>query len=195
MTSIFRPGTKIQGIREGASRRKALIIAMWILFISILLVASSDSAVFLLDRILSLFNDLFAGGGSFEKRDIIYSAAWHDFLSSPLFGTSYLVSYGNSSPHNFILESLIATGLFGTIFLFVALFPAIKGILRLMDGMHGKEGVSLAMMAICSLVTGLTSSSISQTPALWILLSLVTVMGTSNSSLRRSVVAQRILLK
>lgn len=188
MALLFRPRTRVVGAICGASRRKAWMIAIWTVCIAALLIVSSEGTVFLVERMFSLYTDYIDGREVFEARSIIYAAAWQDFLTSPLIGTSYVVSHENSSAHNIILESLMATGLVGTIVLFMALIRALKGILRLMDGTHGSEGVSLALLAICSLVTGLSSSSIGQSPALWILLALVTVMGTSDISLREHVV-------
>ncbi len=188
---LFRPGSNIPGIRKIVSRGKAWVAALWIVGIAIILIASSDGTVFLVERFISLYTDrIVGGGGVIEERDIIYATAWQDFLSSPLFGTSYVVSYKNSQPHNFILESLIATGIVGTFFFFIALFRAFKGISRLLDGMHGIEGVSLALVTVSTLGMGLTSSSISQSPHLWILVALVTVMGTRVRFPKRHIVAQ-----
>jgi len=197
MMFLFNPGTKFQGVKKVVSRGKAWMSALGVVAIAIVLIASSDGNVFLVERFVSLFADRLASGGSggFEERDIVFAVAWRDFLSAPVFGSSYVVSYANSSPHNVILEALIATGIAGSLILFFALIRAFMGIRRLIGGQHGVEGVSLALATICSLVVGLTSSSIGQSPALWILVALVTVMGRKETSPKRYMAARTGMLR
>jgi hypothetical protein len=175
MFFLLRPTVTKSRVRGFVSRWKGWIAALGIIGVYAVLIASSEGDVFLVERFWLMYADRIAG--VVEARDIIFSAAWQDFLSSPLLGTSYVVSYANSSPHNIVLESLMATGLVGSFFLFLALYRSFMGIQRLMGGMRGVEGVSLALATVCALVIGLTSSPIGQTPLLWILVALVTVMG------------------
>jgi hypothetical protein len=48
----------------------------------------------------------------------------------------------------------------------------------LVGGQQGIAGVGLAMIATCLLVSGLTSASIGQTPELWIIVAMVTVLAS-----------------
>ncbi len=180
---LLKPAFANPRITPLVSRAKGLIATLVLIGIAAVLIASSEGAVFLVERFASMYTERIAGGH--ELRDIIFAAAWEDFLSSPVIGSSYVVSFMNAEAHNIILESLMATGLMGSFFLFWALIRAFVGIHRLLNGMRGTEGVALALATICALVVGLTSSSIGQSPALWILVALVTVMSAPDLSVRK----------
>jgi hypothetical protein len=135
--------------------------------------------IFLFDRFTMMFNDRQAG--ILEERDYIRIAGWNDFLSSPLFGRSYVVSHENASAHNLVLDSLISTGVFGTVFFLAALWKTGTSIWALLDGKRGAAGVALAMMTIVVSVMAMTSGSIGQSPEFWIFSSLVIVVAASDA--------------
>jgi len=178
---LFCPGRIMADVAGGGSRWRGWAITFGIIALSSLIVLFSESSIFLVDRFAKMYEEGLTSG--VEARYIIYKTAWQDFLSSPLIGTSYVVSFENSSPHNIVLESLMATGILGSSFLFIALWRALRGIIRLLRGLRGTEGTCLALLAVVQLAMGLTSGSISQSPGLWISVALVTVMGTPESSL------------
>lgn len=190
---LFRPETSIPGVRVVVSRYRAWIGTLLMIGIAAILISSSEGNVFLVDRFTSMFTDRFlisSKDGVYELRDLVYATAWQDFLSSPIFGTSYVVSFENSAAHNFILDSLISTGVFGTFFLLWALFLAVTAIQRLLNGVQGVEGVALGLGAIVAVSNGVTSGSISGTPQVWILLAFVTVAG-ARGELRNRIVSAR----
>lgn len=190
---LFRPGTNIPGVKAVVSRYRAWVGALLIIGIATVLISSSEGNVYLVERLTSMFTDRFViggGDGVYELRDIIYATAWQDFLSSPVFGNSYVVSFENSAAHNFILDSLMSTGVFGAFFIFWALFLAVKAIQRLLNGVQGVEGVALALAAIVAVSNGVTSGSIHGTPQVWILLAFVTVAGARGELSKRVVSAR-----
>jgi O-antigen ligase len=168
--------------RQPLRRASAVLQARtWWLLLALLgasavVVLTQSEALLLAERLFSLFAERRGSGG--EERDLIYNAVWLDFLSSPVFGRSWVVSFESQSPHNVVLEALMATGLVGFVLLAWALGLAVAGIWQLVDGAAGPFGVGLGLATTCLLVLGFTSSSIGQTPELWIYLALVTVMPT-----------------
>ena len=144
------------------------------------LVVASDMDIFLFDR-FSMFYENRSGGGA-EERDFLYANAWADFLESPLFGNSYVVSIGAASPHNVFLESLMAVGLLGTAFFSIVLLRAFAALWKLINGSMGQFGYTLALSALCLMILGLTSYSIGQSPDLWIFVALITLISGSSRS-------------
>lgn len=64
-----------------------------------------------INRVLSTVNS-----GNSSGRDLLYTQAYEEFLSSPLFGNAFLLQGGIGTgfyPHNIVLEVLMALGLFG----------------------------------------------------------------------------------
>jgi O-antigen ligase len=180
---LLNIANKSGSAKASISRWRALLMTILIVTSFAAIIALSNGTVFLFERFILMYDQRVEGG--IEERDLIFSSAWMDFLSSPLFGRSYVTSYENSSPHNIVLESLMATGLFGSALFFWALIRAFVGIWRLIDGMRGPSGVSLALATVVLLVVGLTSSSINQSPHLWIFVALVTVMSAPDAPGRR----------
>ncbi len=180
---LFRPGRVMAGTKNFVSRWRGWAITLGVIGLSVILIIFSNGSIFLVERFASMYEERLGGGT--ELRDIIFATAWQDFLSSPIIGTSYVVSVENWMPHNFILESLIATGVVGSAFLFVALVLALRGLLRLLAGAHGPEGVYVGLAATVQIALGFTSGSISQSPGLWIFIALVTVMGAPDAKSRK----------
>jgi len=139
------------------------------------LVATTDQPIFLFERFADMLEN--RAGGVTEERDIIYALAWGDFLRSPLLGSSYMVSAGGYSPHNFLLEALMATGVVGGVFFMIGLFWALKGLLRMIHGAAGPEGFTLALVGASVLVASSTSGSVRDNPELWVLVAVMTILG------------------
>jgi O-antigen ligase len=137
------------------------------------LVFTRMESFFLFDRLFGTFE----GRVGTEERDFIYSMAWNDFLGSPIFGSSYVVSAGNALAHNFVLDAFMSTGVVGGVFFVVAFFWALVGTFRMLHGEAGPHGYSIALAAVCFMVVGATSGSVGQTPELWLFLALTTVLG------------------
>lgn len=140
--------------------------------ISYVSVAGRD--LYIYQRFVDMLETRLQGGR--EERDYLLADAWNDFLNSPLIGESYVMKSGGY-PHNFIVESLMATGIVGTTFLLLAFVYVLTGIWRLLNGRAGPYGISLALLAICYIVTGLVSGTIGQHPDLWACMAIMTVLG------------------
>lgn len=125
-------------------------------------------------RFAEMFQDRAMGGR--EERDYLLMEAWDSFLRSPFIGESYVLQNGGY-PHNFIAESLMATGLAGTVFLIIAMVYVVTGIWRILNGRAGPYGISIALLAISYMVAGLVSGAIGQYPDLWAFMAIMTALG------------------
>lgn len=146
------------------------------------LVAVQGMSVFLFDRFATMFDT--SAGRFVEERDFVYAIAWNDFLDSPIYGASYLVSAGNQLAHNFVLDALMSTGVLGGLFLALAMLWFVTGIVNMIHGKTGPYGYSIALASVCFLVVGATSGSVGQFPELWLFLSLATVLGNHSTAAR-----------
>lgn len=172
--------TKLLGLNGsgGQTRRRQgwlVILAMAGCIAWVALNVQGD--VFLIDRITNMFYD--RQDGNLEARDYIINAAWKDFISAPIFGRSYVVSLENSMAHNILLDSMISTGLFGTVFFVLTLWRLAISVWALLSGSLGVEGIALAMMTIIVIVMSMTSGSIGQSPEFWIFSALSIVAAAS----------------
>lgn len=147
----------------------------------IYLLLTRSESIFLFARFTTMFDT--SAGRAFELRDIIFDQAWHDFLSEPVFGYSYMTS-GGYSPHNIFLEALMATGVVGSFFLLPAMVAAVRGAWRILLGQVGAPGVSIALAGVVLFIVGLTSGSVGQFPEFWIILTIVTVLGAKGHALQ-----------
>lgn len=147
----------------------------------IYLMLTRSESIFLFARFTSMFDS--SAGRAVELRDVIFDQAWHDFLSEPVFGYSYMTS-GGYSPHNIFLEALMATGVVGSFFLLPAMVAAVRGAWRVLLGQVGAPGVSIALAGVALFIVGLTSGSVGQFPEFWIILTIVTVLGTKSHALQ-----------
>lgn len=143
----------------------------------------SKVQIFLFDRFLMMFEN--RTGGMLEERDFLLEVAWQDFLSSPILGSSYVISVGNASPHNIVVEALMSTGLLGGVFFGFAAVRFAIALYRMLRGDFGRSAYCLAPPILCMLTIGLTSYSIGQSPELWIYIALVTVMGSTQQTVAR----------
>lgn len=135
------------------------------------LVLSEEVPVFLFERMFSFLEERVAGVGGVEQRDLIMASAWSDFVQSPLFGSGYVVSLDGSFPHNMLLESVMATGVFGGIAMVWVVAGVLRAIWRAWLGDAGVYGYPLALVAASLFVLQLTSGSIGQTPEFWVFVS------------------------
>jgi O-antigen ligase len=88
------------------------------------------------------------------------------FADSPVFGSSMLEQSTMDYPHNMVLESLIATGIFGAIvFVFFFLMVARAAV----DLIRDARTQWLGMLCVLQLVATLTSGSLYLTDAFWTL--------------------------
>lgn len=173
VVSMLRP---IFSATSGGTRVRPVT---WIYLLLLLtgltwLISRDEIPVFLTERFTSFLEDRLAGVN--EERDAIHAAAWQDFLDSPLFGSSYVVSLDRSSAHSVLYEALISAGIVGAIALAWALARLAWGVWRAFRGDAGPHGYPLSLVGICLLVLQFTSGSIGQFPEFWVFLSLLVLL-------------------
>lgn len=175
---ILRTAFSRRRSEHGASFSRS-IAAIALVAAGIFGIASAyEGSIFLFDRFVLLASrgDL----GLVEDRDTLYSIALRDFLSSPLVGSSYVLSFDNALPHNVVLEAMIAVGILGLPFFVWSGARFIVGVWRLLGGCNGSGGVAVGLCAVVLGTVGLSSSSISQSPDLWCFVAF-TIMSASRS--------------
>lgn len=138
------------------------------------LISREDIPIFLVDRFTTFLDERLTGVS--EARDVIQAAAWQDFLGSPIYGSSYVVSFERSSAHSIFYEALISAGIFGAVAITWAISRLAWGIWRAIRGDAGPHGFPLALVGICLLVLQFTSGSIGQSPEFWVFLSLLVLL-------------------
>jgi len=119
-------------IRKGFNLKKLGKLLFWsVLTISSLglFIAVNIDKYEIFDRIFKTVDQI--ESGEQEERSELYSIAWNMFLKDPILGKQFVTSSGQNHldrviPHNIILESLMATGVIGSIFLFVILAIYLK---------------------------------------------------------------------
>lgn len=158
-------------------RQTTWVFLAAIVGVVIYLALFSGKNIFLFERFLMMFEN--RTGGVLEERDFIRDVAWQDFLSSPIIGSSYAVSVDNASPHNVILESLMATGLIGTGLLGLTMLVFGTGLWRVLRGDQGASAYCLGLATLCLVTMAMTSYSIGQSPDLWIFIALITLIAFS----------------
>ena len=129
------------------------------------LVAADLIKLQLIERFELMFDPTYKPEG--EERQVIYAMAWSDFLSSPFVGSSYVVRQGAYSPHNILLEALMATGAFGGMAFIAAMALMCRGLWKLIRGFAGPLGVSIGLVATCFFILSMTSGTISGNPEFW----------------------------
>lgn len=162
---------------QGEAGRSRLVSGLYLglpVFIGYMMLQVSNGSIYLFDRFMNFIEE--RASGATEARDEIYQVAWNDFLSSPLFGSSFVTSQ-DQSPHNIILEVLMATGVFGATVFFLSLVFMLLAMGRILRGRASASALYITAAALPIFLLSLTSGSIHGAPDFWILYMLVTVMG------------------
>ncbi len=168
--------------KQGTVARGRWVSAVYLglpLFIAYMMLQVSNGSIYLFDRFMSFIEE--RAGGATEARDEIYRIAWDDFLSSPIIGRSFVTS-GDQSPHNIILEVLMATGVIGATFFFLSLIFMLIALGRILRGRVGASELYIAMAALPVFLLSLTSGSVHGAPDFWALYMLVTVLGARQAA-------------
>lgn len=123
----------------------------------------------------SLFKRLFGISSAVESdsqesaRLDLYAEALDRFYASPVVGASTTVSKpegGNTYPHNLIIESLMATGLLGTIPLLLLLGSALRAAWRILT--EHRDLAWIPLLFILYLTGGMFSMAIYSNSGLWL---------------------------
>jgi O-antigen ligase len=69
-------------------------------------------------------------GGKIEERDFEWASAWRQFVENPIFGDSFVNDFDKSYAHNLFLDSLMATGVVGTILLIYLTYKSFSSFIK-----------------------------------------------------------------
>lgn len=114
-------------IRKGFNVKKLSKLLFWsiltIISLSLFIAVNIDKYE-IFDRIFKTVDQI--ESGEQEERSELYNIAWNMFLKNPILGKQFVTSSRQNHldrviPHNIILESLMAIGVIGSIFLFIIL--------------------------------------------------------------------------
>lgn len=144
-----------------------------ILLIAALVVIQTTSSVPVLDKAMDRFSQTFEKTGSTESRMLVIPVALREIGSRPLVGYSYrdiydltlkqsvdAFSFNMLRPHNFILSSLLRTGIIGSFLLFGIVLLVMKAALRLTRKKNTKEqGMYLFSTILFFVVFGVMNTS------------------------------------
>ncbi|WP_028669125.1 O-antigen ligase family protein [Runella zeae] len=114
-----------------------------------------------------------------EERVFEYSAAWSQFLQSPLIGDQFVNNFDSYHAHNIFLEVLMATGLIGAFFFFFFIRDYFKALYKVLFVDIPPSILSVYALSITIFLLGLTSGTLYLNLDLW--LSLLAVIGYSKS--------------
>lgn len=110
-----------------------------------------------------------------EVRITMWKGAWNQFLASPVIGDSMLEREFQFYPHNIIVESLMATGIVGSFFLFGSLVFFFKRIYKSYKIKHSVNFV-FGLLVFFNLMGYMTSGSLYMGVQLWPLLGLYLII-------------------
>ncbi len=139
-----------------------------IIFISAILLFIDIDTLENIEAIRRLFNTVDTiNNTDKEERVFEYSAAWSQFLESPLWGDQYVNNFDNYYAHNIFLELLMATGVIGT-FLFLLFFANyIKAQFSVLYQTIPTPVLSIYTLSISAFLLSLTSGSLYLNPEFW----------------------------
>lgn len=189
---IFR-GLVVHSTQRGKLQPRSLIFLGAAIGGLTFLIASGAIEVNLVERFETMLDD--RNGGQLEERDYIYAATIRDFLSAPFLGSAYVIKDSTFFPHNIYLESLMATGVVGSAFLFAATAIFLRRLVNMLLRTDGSDSVPVALMALCLFMFALTSGSINSSPDIWVLMATVIMLGTASARSRAPSITPSQILK
>lgn len=151
-------------------RRKAIGHAVAFLVITIALTIAtltytSATGSNLVNRLLAIDSAIEAQSGEADRL-VLYAEAFSMFLDSPVFGESTKLPGRDEYPHNLFVESLMATGLVGTIPLVILLGLAIRAAWRIMT--RRPELAWMPLLFLLNFVGAMFSFAIYTNVPLWL---------------------------
>jgi|GEM_PF-5861417 len=120
-----------------------------------------------LDRLVNTFTGL-GSGDQAEARIIIALDSLNRIFDSPFFGSGHLALNNTAYAHNSVLEALMATGLFGGMVFITSLVVVFAQVWKALTLRRDPLAFPLAPIVISMLVMSFFSSSISQSPEIWV---------------------------
>ena len=138
---------------------------------SVLVVGLVNSWIFLskltiFDRFLT-FADRRANNEK-EERDFEWESAINHFLDSPVWGDRYIQDYDDFYPHNIFLESLMSTGIIGSIFFYAFLFFVLNKIRLIFMRPYYINYFFIAILVASTMLISATSGCLFLNPQIWL---------------------------
>ena len=119
--------------------------------------------LFLLDRVFHIKED-----DSYSQRISLLASSFEIFKSNPFFGSGHLIN--NHYPHNFLIETAISTGLFGSLlYLSIIGYAFYKSVKLICEG----ECVLISFFFLQYLLSSFLSGSLFLANAFWILIAVI----------------------
>lgn len=153
------------------------LIRSFVFFTSILilllffLIYSIQKSNFTILRRMKELSQLQLTGINYD-RIYMWKSAWQQFKEHPMMGDSFVNRVGQTYSHNIILESLMATGLLGTIpFLFYLAMPFY--LFYRLTRRRKKHLLIIFILFIAAFLLSMTSGGLFTVPEFWILSMLV----------------------
>ncbi|RCS27696.1 O-antigen ligase domain-containing protein [Polaribacter sp. WD7] len=103
----------------GGAKNKLKFIVSFILSIPIIIYGANKTGTSVFERTSNTLES-----GDFGRGNL-WVDAWNEFLNNPILGGRIEIGF---YPHNFILETLMATGIIGVVLLFFLLFKGFKNV-------------------------------------------------------------------
>ncbi len=118
-----------------------------------------------MQRFESMLDSAVVEDESVELRRIAMTNAVEQFLDSPVVGDSLIERVTAYYPHNLYVESLMATGVLGTLPLLLATLLALRSCARIVRG--GGESLFIVSLFVLYTITALVSGDISGSQFFW----------------------------
>lgn len=122
-----------------------------------------------------LFRVMYSLDNGDEARNKLLTSAIDDFLSNPIFGNSFLIQkkgFEGSYPHNLIIESFMATGIFGGFVFLKLLINNLKSIIK-----NNNNLLWIGLLFIQYLLFGMFSGNLYSSHMFWLLSIILLVRG------------------
>lgn len=131
--------------------------------------------------VIRIQNALNNSDSGMSGRFTAYLAAWEIFSEFPIFGDSITEPVFGFYPHNLILESLMATGVVGTIAILIAVFGGLGLAWRIQRNKHPASWV--APLYVQALVGAMFSGAVYSISGVWLTLALILTLDENSRKL------------
>lgn len=148
-----------------------------VLFLGILVIAFVRYYEILLENV-SLFHRVELSVNQEQgvsERVYAWSAAWNQFLSSPVYGDKVVENHFGFYPHNIILEVLMSTGLIGLFLLLPMFYKACVNLFVIQD----LEKRMIVYLFVMFFIFVFFSSALITIPHFWVVFSLLVALSPS----------------
>lgn len=160
-TKLLRSG------RQSTISNRSIILFCAMIVASVFVFQRAGELFLAVERLLTTFSGLSSGGHTEARIELAFDAL-RNIENSPFFGSGHLVLENTAYAHNSILEAMIATGLFGGSLFVGSLMIVVSQLWKVLSLRRDPLVFPLAPVVLALLVLSLFSSSISQSPEIWV---------------------------